>query len=155
MDRLWHLGGPRACSASLEIECKIPYQSSSTTTKKSASKLARVRAEFEPDVYFSRRNHSPSMIPFLHLGPLSIPTYGLMVATGLLVGAYLLQADINRHRAQFIKRGYLKTEDTRNYGYEAFLIIRIIRVACLLGARLYSVRENPREPIANPAVVLS
>ncbi len=54
------------------------------------------------------------MIPFLHLGPLSIPTYGLMVATGLLVAAYLLQADINRHRAQFIKRGYLKSADKKN-----------------------------------------
>src|SRR5260370_17989188 len=128
MDRLWHLGGPRACSASLEIECKIPYQSSSTTTKKSASKLARVRAEFKPDVYFSRRNHSPSMIPFLHLGPLSIPTYGLMVATGLLVAAYLLQADIKRHRAHLLKRGYLKTADKTNCGPEAFLLTALIRV---------------------------
>src|SRR5437016_4503881 len=95
------------------------------------------------------------MIPFLHLGPLSIPTYGLMVATGLLVAAYLLQADINRHRAQFLKRGYLKTEDKRNYGDEAFLIIGIIGVAGLAGARLYSVLENPRELIANPAVLIS
>src|SRR5258708_7697827 len=95
------------------------------------------------------------MIPFLHLGPLSIPTYGLMVATGLLVAAYLLQADINRHRAQFIKRGYLKTEDKRNYGDEAFLIIGIIGVAGLAGARLYSVLENPRELIDNAAVIIS
>jgi len=95
------------------------------------------------------------MIPFLHLGPLSIPTYGLMVATGLLVAAYLLQADINRHRAQFIKRGYLKNEDKNNYGDEAFLIIGIIGVAGLAGARLYSVLENPRELIANPAVLIS
>ncbi len=95
------------------------------------------------------------MIPFLHLGPLSIPTYGLMVATGLLVAAYLLQADINRHRAQFIKRGYLKTEDKKNYGDEAFLIIGVIGVAGLAGARLYSVLENPRELIANPAVLIS
>ncbi len=29
------------------------------------------------------------MIPFLHLGPLTIPTFGLMVATGLLTAAYL------------------------------------------------------------------
>ena len=95
------------------------------------------------------------MIPFLHLGPLSIPTYGLMVATGLLVAAYLLQADINRHRAQFIKRGYLKSEDKKNYGDEAFLVIGVIGVAGLAGARLYSVLENPRELIANPAVLIS
>ncbi len=95
------------------------------------------------------------MIPFLHLGPLSIPTYGLMVATGLLVAAYLLQADINRHRAQFIERGYLKKGDEKSYGDEAFLIIGIIGVAGLVGARVYSVLENPRELIANPAVLFS
>jgi phosphatidylglycerol:prolipoprotein diacylglycerol transferase len=95
------------------------------------------------------------MIPFLHLGPLSIPTYGLMVATGLLVAAYLLQADFNRHRPQFIKRGYLKNADEKSQGDEAFLIIGIIGVAGLVGARLYSVLESPRELIANPAVLIS
>lgn len=95
------------------------------------------------------------MIPFLHLGPLSIPTYGLMVATGLLVAAYLLQADFNRHRAQFIERGYLKNADEKSHGDEAFLIIGIIGVAGLVGARLYSVLESPRELIANPAVLIS
>jgi len=95
------------------------------------------------------------MIPFLHLGPLSIPTYGLMVATGLLVAAYLLQADINRHRAQFLERGYLKSANKKDYGDEAFLIIGIIGVSGLVGARLYSVLESPRELLANPAVLIS
>jgi phosphatidylglycerol---prolipoprotein diacylglyceryl transferase len=95
------------------------------------------------------------MIPFLHLGPFSIPTYGLMVAIGMLVAAYLLQADINRHRAQFMERGYLISEKERNYGDEAFLIIGIIGVTGLVGARLYSVLENPHELIANPAVLIS
>jgi len=78
-----------------------------------------------------------------------------MVATGLLAAAYLLQADINRHREQFMKRGYLKNADRKSYGDEAFLIIGIIGVAGLVGARLYSVLENPRELIANPAVLIS
>jgi len=78
-----------------------------------------------------------------------------MVATGLLVAAYLLQADINRHRAQFIERGCLKKGDEKSYGDEAFLIIGIIGVAGLVGARVYSVLENPRELIANPAVLFS
>jgi phosphatidylglycerol:prolipoprotein diacylglycerol transferase len=95
------------------------------------------------------------MIPFLHLGPLPIPTYGLMVAIGLLVAAYLLQFDINRRRAQFIERGYLKDADKKSQGDEAFLIIIIIGVSGLVGARLYSVLENPRELIANPAVLVS
>jgi phosphatidylglycerol:prolipoprotein diacylglycerol transferase len=95
------------------------------------------------------------MIPFLHLGPLSIPTYGLMVAIGLLVAAYVLQADINRHRAQFIKSGYLRSGSEKSYGDEAFLVIGVVGVTGLVGARLYSVLESPRELIANPAVLIS
>jgi len=94
------------------------------------------------------------MIPFLHLGPLSIPTYGLMVATGLLIAAYMLQFDFNRHRAQFLERGYLKNAG-KNQGDEAFLIIGVVGVAGLVGARLYSVLESPRELIAHPAVLIS
>jgi hypothetical protein len=40
------------------------------------------------------------MIPFLHLGPITIPTFGLMVATALLVSAYVLQADFDLRRGQ-------------------------------------------------------
>jgi phosphatidylglycerol:prolipoprotein diacylglycerol transferase len=95
------------------------------------------------------------MIPFLHLGPLSIPTYGLMVAIALLIAANLLQVDFNRHRAQFLKKGYLKKGDEKSHGDEGFLVIGVIGVSGLLGARLYSVLENPSELIANPSVLIS
>lgn len=93
------------------------------------------------------------MIPFLHLGPLSIPTYGLMVSIGLLVAAYVLQADFNRHRAQFIKKGYLK--DEKNQGDEGFLVIGMAGIAGLIGSRIYSVLESPHEFIANPSMLFS
>jgi len=73
------------------------------------------------------------MIPFLHLGPLAIPTFGLMVATGLLVAAYILQADFNRRRSQ------LKSIAARDERDEGFLIIGIAGLAGLVGARLYHV----------------
>jgi prolipoprotein diacylglyceryl transferase len=85
------------------------------------------------------------MIPFLHLGPLSIPTFGLMVATALLVSAYVLQADFDRRRGQLEKiKGYSSTKD------EGFLIIGIAGIAGLVGARLYHVLESPAEFFANP-----
>jgi phosphatidylglycerol:prolipoprotein diacylglycerol transferase len=95
------------------------------------------------------------MIPFLHLGPLSIPTYGLMVSIGLLVAAYVLQADFNRHRAQFMKKGYLKGGDEKSHGDEGFLVIGMAGIAGLVGSRIYSVLESPREFIANPAMLFS
>jgi phosphatidylglycerol---prolipoprotein diacylglyceryl transferase len=74
------------------------------------------------------------MIPYLHLGPLTLPTFGLMVATGLLVSSYILQADFRR----------------RGIRADAFLIIGIAGLAGIVGARLYHVLESPSEFFADP-----
>jgi len=85
------------------------------------------------------------MIPFLHLGPITIPTFGLMVATALLVSAYVLQADFNRRRDQLERLpGYQGQRD------EGFLIIGVAGIAGLAGARLYHVLESPSEFFADP-----
>ena len=83
------------------------------------------------------------MIPFLHLGPLTIPTFGLMVATGLLAAAYLLQADFDRRREQFEKSGYMKSDGKPGHHDEGFLIIGVAGLAGLVGARLYHVLQDP------------
>jgi phosphatidylglycerol:prolipoprotein diacylglycerol transferase len=95
------------------------------------------------------------MIPFLHLGPLTIPTFGLMVAVGLLVAAYVLQADFNRRRGRLQKYTSPKNAETNGGKDEGFLIIGIAGLAGLVGARLYHVLENPRELIADPSVLIS
>ena len=58
------------------------------------------------------------MIPYLHLGPLTIPTFGLMVAIALISSAYILQADFNR----------------RAFHADAFLMITIAGLAGIAGA---------------------
>jgi len=83
------------------------------------------------------------MIPFLHLGPLTIPTFGLMVATGLLAAAYLLQADFDRRREQFVKSGYLKNSGKPSHHDEGFLIIGVAGLAGLVGAKLYHALQDP------------
>jgi phosphatidylglycerol:prolipoprotein diacylglycerol transferase len=85
------------------------------------------------------------MIPFLHLGPLAIPTFGLMVATALFVSAYVLQADFDRRRFLLEKvKGYSSKRD------EGFLVIGIAGIAGLVGARFYHVLESPSEFFADP-----
>jgi phosphatidylglycerol---prolipoprotein diacylglyceryl transferase len=79
------------------------------------------------------------MIPFLHLGPLTIPTYGLMVATAMIAAYFVLRAD-------FARRGLAK-------GSESSLAELFIAVPCvcgIIGARLYHVLESPRELLADP-----
>jgi phosphatidylglycerol---prolipoprotein diacylglyceryl transferase len=84
------------------------------------------------------------MIPFLHLGPLTIPTFGLMVATGLLVAAYVLQADFDRRREGFLKHGYLKEGKEPSHHDEGFLIIGVAGISGLAGAKLYHALQDPQ-----------
>jgi len=74
------------------------------------------------------------MIPFIHIGPLSLPSYGLMVALGLICAAYILQADFDR----------------RGIKADAFMMITIAGLAGIFGSKVYSALESPAEFFAHP-----
>src|SRR5258708_12820888 len=78
------------------------------------------------------------MIPYLHLGPLQLPTFGLMVALALITAAYVLQAD-------FVRRGM---------NADAFTMITVAGLLGILGAKLYHLLETPSEFFANPLPLL-
>lgn len=82
--------------------------------------------------------YTASVIPFLHLWRLTIPTFGLMVATAMLVSFYILRADLSR-------RGIASKDSGLA---EAFIAIPCL--AGIVGAKLYHVLETPRELIADP-----
>lgn len=65
------------------------------------------------------------MIPYLHFGPLQIPTFGMMVALALIAAAYILQADFDR----------------RGMEADAFAMITVAGLAGILGAKLYHLLE--------------
>ena len=74
------------------------------------------------------------MYPFIHLGPLTLGTYGLLVATGLISAFFVIRADLRR----------------RNIPIDAESIIGATGLAGLAGARLYHLLESPAEFFANP-----
>lgn len=74
------------------------------------------------------------MIPYLHLGPLTIPTFGLMVALALITSAYVLQADFDR----------------RGMKADAFLMITVAGLVGIAGAKLYHLLEEPKVFFADP-----
>lgn len=78
------------------------------------------------------------MIPYLHLGPLQLPTFGLMVALALITAAYVLQADFDR----------------RGMNADAFTMITVAGLVGILGAKLYHLLETPAEFFANPLPLL-
>ncbi|HWF14285.1 MAG TPA: prolipoprotein diacylglyceryl transferase [Candidatus Acidoferrales bacterium] len=74
------------------------------------------------------------MYPFIHIGPLTLGTYGLMVAIGLICAFYLLRLDFTR----------------RGISADAEAIIGITGLAGLVGSRLYHLLESPAEFFADP-----
>ena len=78
------------------------------------------------------------MIPFLHIGPLSIPTYGLMVALGMICAAYILQADLDR----------------RDMKADAFTMVTIAGLAGIFASKVYSALESPAEFMAHPVALI-
>lgn len=77
--------------------------------------------------------------PFIHIGPLLIPTFGLMVALAMVAAYFVLRADMARRD--------IAPKDSP-------LAEMFIAVPCLVGivgAKLYHVLETPRQLLADPA----
>ena len=82
------------------------------------------------------------VIPFLHIGSFSIPTFGLMVACAMLSAYFVLRADLAR-------RGIA----AKNSG-EAEALISFPCLAGFVGAKLYHLLESPAEFFADPVHLL-
>lgn len=75
-----------------------------------------------------------ALYPFIHIGPLTLGSYGLMVAIGLICAFYILRADFAR----------------RGMAADAEAIIGMTGLAGLVGSRLYHLLETPAEFFADP-----
>lgn len=96
-----------------------------------------------------------AVIPFLHLGPITIPTFGLMVACAMLAAFFLLRADLER-RGLAASR-VLKTSANaprKSANAEAEMLIAIPSLVGLAGAKLYHLLESPAEFFAHPVALL-
>lgn len=79
-----------------------------------------------------------SLYPFIHIGPLTLGTYGLMVAVALICAFFLMRADLAR----------------RSLAVDAESIIGLTGLSGLVGARLWHLLESPRTFFANPLPLL-
>jgi phosphatidylglycerol:prolipoprotein diacylglycerol transferase len=74
------------------------------------------------------------LYPFIHLGPVTLGTYGLMVAAGLICAFFIVRHDLKRRRIEA----------------DAEAIIGITGLAGLVGSRLYHLLESPAAFFADP-----
>jgi phosphatidylglycerol:prolipoprotein diacylglycerol transferase len=82
------------------------------------------------------------MIPFLHIGPFAIPTFGLMVACAMLTAYFVLRADLARRSIAAKHSG------------EAEALISFPCLAGFVGAKLYHLLESPADFFADPVHLL-
>jgi len=83
-----------------------------------------------------------AVMPFIHIGPIALPTFGLMVAAAMVVAYYVLRADLAR-------RGIAAKNSST-----AEMFIVVPSLAGIVGAKLYHVLETPRELFADPVGML-
>ena len=81
------------------------------------------------------------MIPFLHLGSLNVPTFGLMVATAMACAYFVLRGDIFR-------RGLAPDKASAAATAETFIAFPCL--AGIAGAKLYHELQSPGEFFAHP-----
>jgi phosphatidylglycerol:prolipoprotein diacylglycerol transferase len=95
------------------------------------------------------------VIPFLHLGPITIPTFGLMVACAMLAAFFVLRADLERRglAASRVSDKAAKASD-KSANAEAEMLIAIPSLVGLAGAKLYHLLESPAEFFAHPVALL-
>ncbi len=78
------------------------------------------------------------MLPYLHLGPISLPTFGLMLSLAALCAAWLLGRNLRRF----------------GIDADALNIILIATFTGVVGAKLWHVLQDPAELAAHPSVLL-
>src|SRR4051794_37050742 len=78
------------------------------------------------------------MIPFIHIGPLNIGTFGLMMWVAFVIAFFVLDADFRR----------------RNLAADPQIVIGVCAIAGIAGAKIYHVLESPRELMAAPLGLL-
>lgn len=75
------------------------------------------------------------MIPYLHLGPLTLGTFGLMMWVAFMAAFFVLRGDMIRRRMK----------------QDPSTLVAVVAVAGVVGAKLWHVLETPRLLLAHPA----
>lgn len=81
------------------------------------------------------------MIPFLHIGSVAIPTFGLMVASAMVCAYFLLRADLQRRKL---------APDKMSAAAMAEVFIAVPCLSGIVGAKLYHELQSPAEFFAHP-----
>ena len=79
------------------------------------------------------------MMPFIHIGPVTLASFGICVGIAMLISYFVLAKDMQR----------------RGIHAPADMLVAVPCIAGLIGAKLYHVFETPRELFADPRILIS
>ena len=79
------------------------------------------------------------MMPFIHIGPITLASFGICVGIAMLISYFVLAKDMQR----------------RGIHAPADMLVAVPCIAGLIGAKLYHVLETPRDLFADPRILIS
>ena len=79
------------------------------------------------------------MMPFIHIGPITLASFGICVGVAMLISYFVLAKDMQR----------------RGIHAPADMLVAVPCIAGLIGAKLYHVLETPRDLFADPRLLIS
>lgn len=79
------------------------------------------------------------MMPFIHVGPITLASFGLCVGIAMFTSYFVLAKDMQR----------------RGIHAPADMLVAVPCIAGLIGAKLYHVLETPRDLFADPKILIS
>ena len=75
--------------------------------------------------------HGAPLIPYIHIGPLPIGTFGLLMWVAFVAAFFLLNADFRR----------------RKFKVDPQMVVAVVAIAGIVGAKLYHVWDTPGEDL--------
>ena len=78
-------------------------------------------------------------MPFIHIGPITLASFGICVGIAMLISYFVLAKDMQR----------------RGIHAPADMLVAVPCIAGLIGAKLYHVLETPRDLFADPRILIS
>jgi phosphatidylglycerol:prolipoprotein diacylglycerol transferase len=94
---------------------------------------------------YSREN---ALLPYIHLGPLEIPTFGLLMVMAFAASYFALEAEIVRRKLGFTPAdlAWLAEDKSRKLmKLDPYTIVAVVAFAGIIGAKIWHIVDTPAD----------
>jgi phosphatidylglycerol:prolipoprotein diacylglycerol transferase len=95
-------------------------------------------------VYFGEN----ALLPYIHLGPLEIPTFGLLMVLAFAASYFALEAEIQRRKLAFTAADLAQEKEGKRrklMKLDPYTVVAVVAFAGILGAKLWHIIDTPAD----------